>query len=99
MIMIVLRFTISIDVNFYFTEQALKKISKFVTTNILPGAIAEVGLLCCACVHSNPDEAVSQLIKPLLESALSSLKGTPVTGFGGRGAFKTSEASKVLFFN
>lgn len=76
-------------------KMALKKISKFVTTNILPGAIAEVGLLCCACVHSNPDEAVSQLIKPLLESALSSLKGTPVTGFGGRGSFKTSEASKA----
>ncbi|XP_055822371.1 proteasome activator subunit 4 [Solanum dulcamara] len=76
-------------------KKALKKISKFVTTNILPGAIAEVGLLCCACVHSNPDEAMSQLIKPLLESALSSLKGTPVTGFGGRGAFKTSEASKA----
>lgn len=99
MIMFVLKFTISIDVKFYFTEQALKKISKFVTTNILPGAIAEVGLLCCACVHSNPDEAISHLIKPLLESALSSLKGTPVTGFGGRGAFKISEASKVVFFN
>ncbi|KAM3302669.1 proteasome activator subunit 4 [Capsicum chacoense] len=76
-------------------KKALKKISKFVTTNILPGAIAEVGLLCCACVHSNPEEAVSQLIKPLLESARSSLKGTPVTGFGGRGASKTSEASKA----
>lgn len=99
MIMMVLRFTVSIGVNFNFTVQALKKISKFVTTNILPGAIAEVGLLCCACVHSNPNEAFSQLIKPLLESALSSLKGTPVTGFGGRGAFETSEASKVLFFN
>ncbi|PHU12877.1 Proteasome activator subunit 4 [Capsicum chinense] len=76
-------------------KKALKKISKFVTKNILPGAIAEVGLLCCACVHSNTDEAVSQLIKPLLDSARSSLKGTPVTGFGGRGASKTSEASKA----
>nr|XP_009762109.1 PREDICTED: proteasome activator subunit 4 isoform X1 [Nicotiana sylvestris] len=76
-------------------KKALKKISKFVTTNILPGAIAEVGLLCCACVHSNPDEAVSQLIKPLLESVISSLKGTPVTGFGGRGDFRTSESSKA----
>lgn len=99
MIVILLRITIYTDVNFYFTKQALKKISKFVTTNILPGAIAEVGLLCCACVHSNPDEAVSQLIKPLLESVISSLKGTPVTGFGGRGDFRTSESSKVLFFN
>ncbi|KAF2298087.1 hypothetical protein GH714_013491 [Hevea brasiliensis] len=66
-------------------NQALKKISKFVRTNILPGAIAEVGLLCCACVHSNPDEAVGSLVEPILSSVLSSLKGTPVTGFGGRG--------------
>ncbi|OMO83857.1 Armadillo-like helical [Corchorus capsularis] len=66
-------------------NQALKKISKFVRTNILPGAIAEVGLLCCACVHSNPEEAVVHLVEPILSSVLSSLNGTPVTGFGGRG--------------
>ncbi|GLT53719.1 hypothetical protein SLA2020_269720 [Shorea laevis] len=65
-------------------NQALKKISKFVKTNILPGAIAEVGLLCCACVHSNPEEAVTHLIEPILLSVISSLKGMPVTGFGGR---------------
>jgi proteasome activator subunit 4 len=70
--------------------QALKKICKFVKTNILPGAIAEVGLLCCACVHSNPEEAVTHLIEPILLSVISSLEGAPVTGFGGRG---TSEAS------
>ncbi|CAH9135204.1 unnamed protein product [Cuscuta epithymum] len=73
-------------------KQALKKISKFVTMNILPGAIAEVGLLCCASVHPNPKEAVTHLVKPMLESAILSFKGTPVTGFGGRG---TSEASRV----
>ncbi|KEH34125.1 proteasome activator complex subunit-like protein [Medicago truncatula] len=76
-------------------NQALKKISKFVATNILPGAIAEVGLLCCACVHSNPEEAVSQLVEPILVSVTSSLKGTPGTGFGGGGTFDTSASTKV----
>ncbi|KAG4920653.1 hypothetical protein JHK84_049501 [Glycine max] len=75
-------------------NQALKKISKFVRTNILPGAVAEVGLLCCACVHSNPEEAVSQLVEPILLSVISSLKGTPRTGFGG-GTFDASASSKV----
>lgn len=75
-------------------NQALKKISKFVRTNILPGAIAEVGLLCCACVHSNPEEGVSQLVEPILVSMLSSLKGTPGTGFGGAGTFDTSASTK-----
>lgn len=63
--------------------QALKKISKFVQTNILPGAVAEVGLLCCACVHSNPKEAVAHLVEPLLSSVISSMKGAPNTGFVG----------------
>ncbi|KAI3456750.1 hypothetical protein Pfo_013413 [Paulownia fortunei] len=75
-------------------KQALKKISKFVTTNILPGAIAEVGLLCCACVHSNPQEAVVQLIKPILESVISSLKATPTTGFGSRATSNASSSRK-----
>ncbi|KAK9152276.1 hypothetical protein Syun_010585 [Stephania yunnanensis] len=66
-------------------SQALKKISKFVQTNVLPGAIAEVGLLCCACVHSCPEEAAVRLIQPILFSILSSLQGSPVTGFGGIG--------------
>eukprot|EP00257_Ricinus_communis_P023552 XP_015583567.1 proteasome activator subunit 4 [Ricinus communis] len=76
-------------------NQALKKISKFVRTNILPGAIAEVGLLCCACVHSNPDEAVGSLVEPILSSVISSLKGTPVTGFGGRGIPDASISTKA----
>ena len=76
--------------------QALKKISKFVRTNILPGAIAEVGLLCCACVHSNPEEAVVSLIEPILSSVISSLKGTPVTGFGGSGISDPSVSAKVF---
>ncbi|KAL6954576.1 hypothetical protein U1Q18_023924 [Sarracenia purpurea var. burkii] len=76
-------------------NQALRKISKFVKTNILPGAIAEVGLLCCACVHSNPEEAVVHLIEPVLVSVISSLKGTPSTGFGGRGTSQAPVSSKV----
>lgn len=76
--------------------QALKKISKFVKTNILPGAIAEVGLLCCACVHSNPEEAVAQLVEPILLSVISSLEGTPTTGFGGRGMCDASVSTKVV---
>ncbi|XP_057983590.1 proteasome activator subunit 4 [Malania oleifera] len=76
-------------------NQALKKISKFVRTNILPGAIAEVGLLSCACVHANQDEAVIHLIEPVLSSVISSLKGTPVTGFGGRGIPDASVSTKA----
>ncbi|KAA8523501.1 hypothetical protein F0562_009924 [Nyssa sinensis] len=76
-------------------NQALKKISKFVKTNILPGAIAEVGLLCRACVHSNPEEAVAYLIEPILFSVISTLKGTPATGFGGRGISDASVSSKA----
>ncbi|XP_022716634.1 proteasome activator subunit 4 isoform X14 [Durio zibethinus] len=76
-------------------NQALKKISKFVRTNILPGAIAEVGLLCCACVHSNPEETVVHLVEPILSSVLSSLNGTPVTGFGGRGILDPSVSTKA----
>ncbi|XP_073061616.1 proteasome activator subunit 4-like isoform X3 [Primulina eburnea] len=76
-------------------KQALKKISKFVATNILPGAIAEVGLLCCACIHSNPQEAVVQLVKPILESVMSSLKATPGTGFGSGTTSKASSSNKV----
>ncbi|KAL6203633.1 hypothetical protein ACLB2K_027333 [Fragaria x ananassa] len=76
-------------------NQALKKISKFVKTNILPGAIAEVGLLCCACVYSNPEEAVTQLIEPILLSVISSLEGTPSTGFGGRGIRNASVSTKA----
>ncbi|XP_039852888.1 uncharacterized protein LOC120711437 isoform X2 [Panicum virgatum] len=33
-------------------DQSLKRIANFVNANILPGATSEVGLLCCACVHS-----------------------------------------------
>ncbi|KAG2678329.1 hypothetical protein I3760_12G138800 [Carya illinoinensis] len=64
-------------------DQALRKISKFVKTNTLPGSSEEVGLLCCACVHSNQEEGVNKLIEPLLLSVLSSLDDTPVMVFEG----------------
>lgn len=80
-----------------YTEQAIKKVSKFVKTNILPGAIAEVGLLCCACIHSNPELAVNHLVEPLLSSVISSLKGIPLTGFGGSGNFTSQSSNKVSF--
>ncbi|KAL4185907.1 hypothetical protein AMTRI_Chr10g8130 [Amborella trichopoda] len=76
-------------------QQALKKISNFVKTNILPGAVAEIGLLCCATVHSNPEEAVVHLIEPILLSVISSLRGTPVSGFGGSGAMDPSFSKKT----
>lgn len=77
-------------------NQLLKKISKFVDTNILPGATAEVGLLCCACVHSDPEEAGLHLIKPILKKIISSLNGTPITGFvEGAASSSTSPSKKV----
>lgn len=76
-------------------NQSLKKISKFVNTNILPGATAEVGLLCCACVLSNPEEAVVHLIKPILMSITSSLEGTSVTGFVGVEVSSTLSSMKA----
>jgi len=76
----------------------LRKIAKFVRTNILPGAVAEVGLLCCACVHSNPEEAVASLVDPILSSVISSLKGTPATGFGGSGIPDAKVSIKVFSF-
>lgn len=77
-------------------NQAIKKVSKFLKTNILPGAIAEVGLLCCACIHSNPELAVNHLVEPLLSSVISSLKGIPLTGFGGSGNFTLNKARATL---
>ncbi|TVU11540.1 hypothetical protein EJB05_45133 [Eragrostis curvula] len=64
--------------------QSLKRITKFVNANILPGATSEVGLLCCACVHSYPEEASVHLLKPILMTIMSSFEGTPTTGYVGR---------------
>ena len=76
--------------------QSLKKIHKFISTNILPGAVAEIGLLCCTCLYSNPDDASAFIIKPILMSILESLKEFPVTGFGEDGSPTASFSSKVF---
>ncbi|XP_031478674.1 proteasome activator subunit 4-like isoform X3 [Nymphaea colorata] len=76
-------------------KQALEKISKFLRTNILPGSAAEIGLLCCAAVHSNPEAAAVYVIDPILTSIVSSLQGTPVSGFGG-GTYDVSYSAKSM---
>ncbi|BAT90942.1 Proteasome activator subunit 4 Proteasome activator [Vigna angularis] len=53
--------------------------------------------LFCVCVHSNPEEEVSQRVEPILLSVISSLKGTPRTGFLGGGTFDASASSKAPF--
>eukprot|EP01018_Ginkgo_biloba_P025862 Gb_28181 [translate_table: standard] len=75
--------------------QALKKISKFVHNHVLPGAVAEVGLLCSATLNSNPQEVVVQLLHPMLTSVISSLKESPSTGFSGNQIMSTPFVAKV----
>ncbi|KAG2611165.1 proteasome activator subunit 4-like isoform X2 [Panicum virgatum] len=75
-------------------DQSLKRIAKFVKANILPGATSEVGLLCCACVHSYPEEASFHLFKPILMIIMSSFEGTPTTGYVGR-AFPDKTSKKA----
>jgi proteasome activator subunit 4 len=70
-------------VSSFFHLQSLKRIAKFVNANILPGATSEVGLLCCACVHSYPEEASLFLLKPILMTIMTSFEGTPTTGYVG----------------
>lgn len=63
--------------------KALKRTAKFVTGNILPGAIEEVGLLCCNMVSANPNESSVHLLAPIMDSLVASLLDSPKTGFGG----------------
>ncbi|CAA6670753.1 unnamed protein product [Spirodela intermedia] len=76
-------------------NRSLKKISKFVNTNILPGAVSEIGLLCCTCLYSNPVDAGVYIIKPLLISIIDSLKEFPASGFGENGSSSTSFSTKA----
>eukprot|EP00250_Pteridium_aquilinum_P022210 c25325_g1_i2 orf=249-5699(+) len=64
-------------------NKALKRIAKFVTGNILPGAIEEVGLLCCNVVSANPKESCEYLLVPIMDSLIASFVDSPKTGFGG----------------
>lgn len=63
-------------------NKALKRIAKFVTGNILPGAIEEVGLLCCNIVSANPAESCENLLVPIMDSLIASFTDSPKTGFG-----------------
>jgi proteasome activator subunit 4 len=63
--------------------QALKKLANFVHNNALPGAAPEIGLLCSFAVLRDPKEGSSQLLKPIMDSLVSSLSDFPTTGFGG----------------
>ncbi|KAI5078578.1 hypothetical protein GOP47_0006249 [Adiantum capillus-veneris] len=64
-------------------NKALKRIAKFVIGNILPGAVEEVGLLCCNIVSANPKESCDHLVVPIMESLIASFLDSPTTGFGG----------------
>ncbi|CAM6088632.1 unnamed protein product [Calypogeia fissa] len=75
-------------------QQALKKLVEFVHNNALPGAAPEIGFLCSFAVLRDPREATSQLLKPIMNSLVSSLGDFPSTGFGGSHAnSRTSKAS------
>ncbi|KAH7373268.1 hypothetical protein KP509_17G047600 [Ceratopteris richardii] len=63
-------------------KKALKRIQKFVIGNILPGAVGEVGLLCCNIVSANPDESSNELLVPIMENLIALFSDSPKTGFG-----------------
>lgn len=65
--------------------QALKMVSKFVRSTVLPGAANEIGSLCRAAVYANPERSVELLLLPLMHSVVSSLAESPSTGFSGDG--------------
>jgi proteasome activator subunit 4 len=65
--------------------QALKMVSKFVRSTVLPGAANEIGSLCRAAVYANPEMSVEVLLVPLMHSVVSSLAESPSTGFSGDG--------------
>lgn len=76
-------------------EQAVRRVAQFVHGQVLPGAVAEIGFLCSAAVYANPAYAVPQLLEPLMNSVLSALDDTPLTGFSGQGARASSAEFKV----
>ncbi|KAH7293640.1 hypothetical protein KP509_28G034600 [Ceratopteris richardii] len=64
-------------------RQALRSIAKFVHNHTVSGAAAEIGLLCSAIVYANPSHGISELMKPIMTSVLSSLKECTSTGVYG----------------
>ncbi|CAM6032711.1 unnamed protein product [Sphagnum compactum] len=65
--------------------QTLNKVARFVHGQVLPGAVAEASFFCTAAVYATPADAVPQLLGPLMDSTLSALADTPVTGLSGDG--------------
>ncbi|XP_024522024.1 proteasome activator subunit 4 [Selaginella moellendorffii] len=61
-------------------QQAMKKVAKFAYSNILPGAVTEMGLLCSALVYANPVETVSQVLLPIMKNVLNTLTDVEATG-------------------
>ncbi|KAI5058974.1 hypothetical protein GOP47_0025293 [Adiantum capillus-veneris] len=64
-------------------KQALKSVAKFVNNHTLKGGVIEIGLLCSAAVYANPRNGISELVRPIMISVLSSLEECPSTGFSG----------------
>jgi hypothetical protein len=61
--------------------QALRKVTDFVTSTVVPGA--EVGFLCGAAMYAQPELAAQALVPPLAEKVLRLLEGTERTGAAG----------------
>lgn len=79
----------------FFWCQALERISKFVHSTVLPGAADEIGVLCFNIVSAHPEESVTRLLVPLMESIVSSLAESPSTGFSGSGVRTSGADFKV----
>lgn len=63
--------------------QALRKITEFVTSTVVPGAESEVGFLCGAAMYARPELAAAALVPPLVDKVLRLLEGTETTGASG----------------
>jgi hypothetical protein len=59
------------------------------------GAVAEASFFCSAAVYATPADAVPQLLGPLIDSILSALADTPVTGLSGDGPWAEFKVSKL----
>lgn len=78
-------------------EQALKKVVKFLHNHTLPGVVAEMGLLCSAIVYASPQDAMVQLVGPIIGSVLSSLEDCPPTGFSGSSSENVVYNAKLMY--
>lgn len=77
-------------------RQGLKKVAKFVHTNVLPGASDEIGLLCRAAVYASPSEAAEHLLKPIMTSIIAALEDAPVRGLKNQADGRLASLSPAL---